>query len=263
MATEHPAIEIQDLDYAYERQPVLTGVELSIEQQDFALLLGPNGGGKSTLLKILAGILPVKNGLVRVMGKSPREHLFSLGYVPQEVQVRAGFPVSALEVVMMGLLTPSRRLSFSKKEQKRALAALDLVGMADHAASHMPQMSGGQRQRVLIARALAGEPRLLLLDEPVSSVDQNWQGKLFDLLKELNRDTTILMVSHDLSVVSSHVKSVVCVNRQVFYHPRPEITSEMLAKTYCCPVELVAHGLPHRVLEEHHHHHHHQDEPDA
>jgi zinc transport system ATP-binding protein len=174
--------------------------------------------------------------------------------VPQEVHVRPGFPVSALEVVMMGLLKSSCRFGFSKSERQRAMDALDLVGMADMASAHMPQMSGGQRQRVLIARALAGEPKLLLLDEPVSSVDRNWQSRLFELLTSLNESATILMVSHDLSVVSSHVKSVVCVNRQVYYHPRPEITSDMLAKTYCCPVELVAHGLPHRVLEEHHHH---------
>lgn len=254
MDTGQPAIEISGLNFTYDRQLVLRGVDLTIEQHDFAVLLGPNGGGKSTLLKILAGILPVRSGQVKVMGSPPQDHLHSLGYVPQEVHVRQGFPVSALEVVMMGLMSPACRFGFSRKERKQALAALELVGMADQALAHMPQLSGGQRQRVLIARALAGEPKLLLLDEPVSSVDQNWQSKFFDLMALLNKSATILMVSHDLSVLSSHVKSVVCVNRQVFYHPQPEITSDMLAQTYCCPVELVAHGLPHRVLEEHRHH---------
>jgi len=247
-----PAVEVHGLSFSYGRQPVLVEVELLIAQGDFVALWGPNGGGKSTLLKILAGILKPVRGQVRVLGRPPGQAPGLVGYVPQDVTSRPGFPITVLETVMMGRLGGGR-WRLDREDRRRALEALERVGLAQRAGELVAHLSGGQRQRVYIARALAGDPRLLLLDEPASNLDQGWQAELFELLRELNRQRTIIMVSHDLGVISSHVKSVACVNRRVFYHPSPQITGEMLARTYQCPVELVAHGLPHRVLAEHHH----------
>ncbi len=245
-------IEISNLYFSYDVQPVLEDVNLSVPRGAFLALIGPNGGGKTTLVKIILGLLKPVNGEVRVLGKSPHEVTGHLGYVPQNTQFNRDFPISVLDVVLMGRL--ARRSIFKRytgEDARVALEALERVGMADFARSPVGDLSGGQRQRVFIARAIASEPEILFLDEPTSGVDVEWQGNVYRILKELNDHVTIVAVSHDTGVLSSYVKSVACVNRNLFYHDAAEITEEMMRTAYHCPVELLAHGIPHRVLKDH------------
>ncbi len=251
-------IELKSLDFAYNGEVVLEDVNLSARQKDFVAIIGPNRGGKTTLLKLILGLLTPAKGTVRVDGKSPQEASPCIGYVPQDVHMNRSFPITATDVVLMGKLDPKKRLSRrSAVNRREAMAALERMEMAAHADRKIGMLSGGQRQRVFIARALITKPKLLILDEPTASIDTKGQADFYRLLKELNQDITVLVVSHDLLVVSRYVKSVACVNKKLHYHDQAEITGEMLETMYTCtvedvcPVELVAHGLPHRVLTDH------------
>ncbi len=247
-----PIVEINDVAFAYNREPVLQDVKLDIRQGDFIAMIGPNGGGKTTLLKLILGLLKPGAGTIRVMGKPALKAAPDIGYVPQNVHINSGFPITALDVVLMGKLSPKKRWSRNSAADRRdAIAALERLQMASHAENRISELSGGQRQRVFIARALVTQPALLLLDEPPASIDTQSQSAFFKLIKKLNEKITILVVSHDLMVISQYVKSVACVNKRLHYHDQAEITGEMLETMYACPVELVAHGLPHRVLKEH------------
>lgn len=251
-------IEISDLDFSYSGEAVLQNVSIDVRQQDFLAIIGPNGGGKTTLLKLILGLLTPDRGVVRVDGVSPRKASACIGYVPQIVHINRSFPITAIDVVMMGKFDPKKRLSRQSATNRReALAALERMDMAAHAHKKIGVLSGGQRQRVFIARALVTQPKLLLLDEPTAGIDTKGQADFYRLLKELNKKITILVVSHDLLVISRYVKSVACVNKRLHYHDQAEITGDMLETMYpctveeVCPVELVAHGLPHRVLMDH------------
>jgi zinc transport system ATP-binding protein len=251
-------IEIRDLDFEYNGETVLKDVSATIRQKDFVAIIGPNGGGKTTLLKLILGLLKPARGTILVDGKNPQEASSCIGYVPQDVHINRSFPITVIDVVLMGKLDPTQRLSRRSATNRRdALEALDRLGMADHADKKIGMLSGGQRQRVFIARALATQPKLLLLDEPTASIDTKGQADFYRLLREINQDITVLVVSHDLLVISRYVKSVACVNKHLHYHDQAEITGDMLGAMYLCtveevcPVELVAHGLPHRVLAEH------------
>ena len=259
----HSIVEIRDVSFAYNGEPVLEDINLDIRPQDFIAMIGPNGGGKTTLLKLILGLLSPDQGSVRVDGKSAPKASSSVGYVPQDVHINPNFPITVEDVVLVGKLEARKRWTRnSAANRKDALEALERLDMADHAGKKIGTLSGGQCQRVFIARALVTQPKLLLLDEPTASIDTKGQADFYALLKELNRDITILVVSHDLLVVSRYIKSVACVNRRLHYHDQAEITGEMLETMYpctveeVCPVELVAHGLPHRVLSEHEEEHH-------
>lgn len=250
-------VEIKDVSFAYNGQTVLTDVSLQIHRGDFIAMIGPNGGGKTTLLKLILGLLKPDKGTIRLMEPGAGDMLHSIGYVPQNVNINRDFPISAMDVVLMGRLAPGRRWRRNAQDRREALESLDRMGMADFADTRMGELSGGQRQRVFIARALVTHPHLLLLDEPTASIDTRGQAEFYKLLKTLNQEVTILVVSHDLLVISTWVKSVACVNKQLHYHQQAEITGEMLETMYSCtvedvcPVELVAHGIPHRVLKNH------------
>jgi zinc transport system ATP-binding protein len=254
-----PIIEITDLSFAYNGQLVLDNVNLTIGEGDFIAMIGPNGGGKTTLLKLMLGLLKPKRGEIRVMGRRPARVSHQIGYVPQDVNINRRFPITALDVVLMGKLAPGRRWSKNGEQDRHdALEALARIDMADFADRRIGELSGGQRQRVFIARALVTHPRLLLLDEPTASIDSRGQTEFYQLLKRLNDEVSIVVVSHDLLVISTYVKSVACVNRRLHYHQQAEITGDMLETMYpctveeVCPVELVTHGhLPHRVLQHH------------
>lgn len=253
-----PIVEVKDVWFAYNGQTVLQDVNLDIQRRDFMAMIGPNGGGKTTLLKLILGLLKPGRGSIRVLGKSAQKMSHHVGYVPQDVHINRKFPITALDVVLMGKLEPKNKWSrHSAQDRREALGALERMEMAAHAGQKIGELSGGQRQRVFIARALVTRPRLLLLDEPTASIDTKGQADFFKLLRKLNREITILVVSHDLLVISTHVKSVACVNKRLHYHNQAEITGEMLETMYpctveeVCPVELVAHGLPHRVLKNH------------
>jgi zinc transport system ATP-binding protein len=251
-------VEIKDLDFAYGGEAVLEDVNLTVRQKDFTAIIGPNGGGKTTLLKLMLGLLSPVKGTVHIDGKPPQEASHCIGYVPQNVHANQSFPITAIDVVLMGMLAPRKRLSRRSATNRRdAFAALERMEMAAHADKKIGTLSGGQRQRVFIARALVARPKLLLLDEPTASIDTKGQADFYQFLKELNQDIPVLVVSHDLLVVSRYVESVACVNKKLHYHDHAEITGDMLETMYACsveevcPVELVAHGLPHRVLADH------------
>ena len=254
-----PIIQITDLNFAYNGQRVLENVNLTIVEGDFVAMIGPNGGGKTTLLKLMLGLLKPDHGDIRILGRRPSQASHKIGYVPQDVNINRRFPITAMDVVLMGKLAPGRRWSRnSARDRHDALDALDRIDMADFADRRIGELSGGQRQRVFIARALVTHPRLLLLDEPTASIDTRGQTEFYQLLKRLNEEVSILVVSHDLLVISTYVKSVACVNRRLHYHNQAEITGDMLETMYpctveeVCPVELVTHGhLPHRVLKHH------------
>ncbi|MFH1935213.1 MAG: metal ABC transporter ATP-binding protein [Pseudomonadota bacterium] len=247
-----PVIEVHDLWFSFNGNPVLKDVNLTIHPRDFLAVIGPNGGGKTTLLKLMLGLLEPDRGTVRVFGHSPREAAGRIGYVPQEIGINKGFPISVRDVVLMGRMRGGggwRR--FSRPDKIAARQALERVEMWEYRKRRIGELSGGQRQRVFMARALVGEPKILFLDEPTASVDQKGQTDFYALLKELNENVTVVVVSHDLMVLSSYIKSVACVSQQVFFHDAPEITKDMLEMAYHCPVELIAHGVPHRVLPKH------------
>jgi len=255
---ETPIVEIDGLWFAYNGQNVLEAVNLAIRQRDFIAMIGPNGGGKTTLLKLILGLYTPTRGTIRVMGSSTEKASHHIGYVPQNIHINNHFPITALDVVLMGKLNPKKLWARRSGEDRRqALDALEKLAVDHYAFSRITELSGGQRQRVFIARALVTNPVLLLLDEPTASIDTKGQTDFFRLLRDLNKEIAILVVSHDLLVVSTHVKSVACVNKGLHYHNEAEITGEMLEEMYpctmedVCPVELIAHGLPHRVLTNH------------
>jgi zinc transport system ATP-binding protein len=247
-----PIVKIEDVWFHYNNHPVLTEVNMVIYPKDFIELIGPNGGGKTTLLKLMLGLLNPDRGTVRIFGCSPAKVSHRIGYVPQDVNANKNFPITVTDVVLMGRLTPKWKCRrYSKKDKEAVLSALEKLEMTTYADHPIGELSGGQRQRVFIARALVSNPEILFLDEPTANVDAHGQTELFTLLKQLNQHTTILVVSHDFLAVSSYIKSVTCVNQDVHQHDAAEVTQEMLDLSYQCPVELVAHGLPHRVLQKH------------
>jgi zinc transport system ATP-binding protein len=253
-----PIVEINDVTFAYGDHKVLEDVSLEILEGDFMAMIGPNGGGKTTLLKLVLGLLQPAAGRIRVIEKPAVKASHQLGYVPQNIHINSRFPISALDIVLMGKLAPKKRWSrHTQQDRREAMQALERMEMDGYAHRRIGDLSGGQRQRIFIARALVTQPRLLLLDEPTASIDTKGQADFYRLLKNLNQDTTILVVSHDLLAISTHVKSVACVNRRLHYHNHAEITGDMLETMYpcteeeVCPVELLAHGLPHRVLKDH------------
>ena len=246
-------IEIENLHAGYNGEVVLQDINFTIQEGDFIGLIGPNGGGKTTLLKIILGLLTPKKGRISVMGKLPQDGRQHIGYVPQFADFDSDFPISVRDVVRMGRLSGKRLFKRLNSEDDAIVEdRLDWVDMRDHIDRSLKELSGGQRQRVYIARALATDPKILMLDEPTNSVDYESRTKIYDLLHTINEQgITILMVSHDLNVISSYVKTIGCLNRQMHYHGEKEITAEMFNAAYGCPVELIAHGLPHRVLAEH------------
>ncbi|MEJ2156737.1 MAG: ABC transporter ATP-binding protein [Desulfobacteraceae bacterium] len=250
-------VELKNVSHAYNGEVALEDVNLDIQHGDFIAMIGPNGGGKTTLLKIILGLVSPDSGTVRVKGEPAHKASSCIGYVPQNVDINRNFPISVLDVVLMGKLDPKRRWARNSAVNRReAMAALDRMGMASAANKKIGTLSGGQRQRVFIARALVTAPQLLLLDEPTAGIDTKGQAQFYKLLKDLNAEITIVVVSHDLLVISSYIKSVACMNKRLHYHDDAEITQEMLETMYCtkgevCPVEMVAHGIPHRVLHQH------------
>ena len=246
-----PVIAVKNLWFAYNGQTVLEQVDLTVSQGDFMAMTGPNGGGKTTLLKLMLGLHRPQIGEIRVMGRPAAKASHHVGYVPQNIHINPSFPVSALDVVLMGKLAPGWKWGrYRASQRQEATEALSRMGMAHLAQRRIGELSGGQRQRVFIARALVTRPRVLLLDEPAASIDTKGQIDFYELLKELNREMTIVVVSHDLLAISGYVKSVACVNRKLHYHKQDEITdARMEAICPCtveevCPVGLVSQGPP-------------------
>lgn len=233
--------------------PALSAVSLEVPRLDYLAVIGPNGGGKTTLLKLLLGLIEPCSGTVTVLGGSPVSARSRVGYVPQVTSVDKDFPVSAMDVVLMGMLGRDRFLRphprSSREEAEQRLSELDMAHLA-----HKPlgKLSGGQKQRVLIARALMGGPELILLDEPVTSVDQTSQRSFYDLMEKLNETCTIVFVTHDIGALAGQVKTVACLNVELVSHGS-DLSTEAVAAAYSCHVDLISHGTPHRVLRSHGH----------
>jgi len=247
------AIELKNLSAGYDNDIVIEKINCHIYEGDFFGIIGPNGGGKSTLLKIILGLLNPTKGTVKIYGKIPKIGRKNIGYVPQYSEYDKHYPISVWDVVLMGRRSiRGVHPLYSSDDKKATIEALKKVSMLDYKKRHISELSGGQRQRVFIARALVSNPRILLLDEPTASIDKDLQINFYNLLKELNKNVTIVLVTHDIGVISSYVNRVACLNRFMFTHDDEKmISKEMLEKTYSCPVDLIAHGVPHRVLDDH------------
>jgi zinc transport system ATP-binding protein len=231
--TPHPPhlVECRGVSFAYDRSNVLEDVSFALHRGESLCVIGPNGGGKSTLVKLLLGLLEPTAGRIDVLGRSPREARTGMGYVPQAIRYDPQFPIAALDIVLMGRLNHLSVGRFSKTCREIALAALAEVGMADFAKRPFSALSGGERQRVLVARALACEPELLLLDEPTANIDLSVEAQLIETLAKLRQRMTILMVTHDLELVSSLGDSVLCVNHRVHRHSLP-LSGETIKEIY-------------------------------
>ena len=246
------AIQLTDINLSIGSTSILEDVNLTIEENEFIGIIGPNGGGKTSLLKIILGLLPPTSGKALVFGKPAHHNSSAVGYVPQQSEFTKDFPISVWDVVMMGRVGGKKIFSRISKDDKMIVdEAIEMVNMSEFKSKTIGHLSGGQKQRVLIARALSVKPKILLLDEPTASVDTKTGQNVYELLNELNKDTTIVLVSHDMSAISRHVRKIACLNKTLVYHDSKEITKEMLEDTYQCPVDLIAHGVPHRVLDEH------------
>jgi len=254
-----PVIAINNLWAGYEADTILEDISFEMFQDDYVGLIGPNGGWKTTLIRVILGLLKPDSGSITVMGQDPVRGRKHIGYVSQFQVEDKHFPISVWDVVAMGRLQPALSKNFKlRPHDKEAIeTALEQTGMSDYRKRTMNELSGGQRQRVYISRALAAEPKILLLDEPTSSVDSQSSNQLYDLLAELNDHIAILLISHDLTAISTYVKTIGCVNRQLIYQGSKELTPEMVETGYGCPVDLIAHGLPHRVIAGHQQEDHH------
>lgn len=249
------AVHIDNLSVYYGQTPAITGVCLDVEDGEYLGIIGPNGGGKSTLLKAILGLVPPTSGTVQVFGNGSNTHRTVTGYVPQFAAMDKSFPITVIEVVLTGRLKSglSPFYNFTPKDKKIAHELLDKVGIASLAGRRISELSGGEFQKMLIARALAVNPKLLLLDEPTASVDAVSRVQIYNLLGTLNKDMTIILVTHDLLAVSSQVRRLACLNGSLVYHGEPELTESIVNSLYGCPVDLIAHGVPHRVLKQHEH----------
>ncbi|HOL18759.1 MAG TPA: ABC transporter ATP-binding protein [Candidatus Hydrogenedens sp.] len=247
-----PAVCIRDMYFTYQKEYILENVNLDIFAREFVSIIGPNGSGKTTLLKLMLGLLQPQKGNILIFGEKPERNRDRIGYVPQYFQLDMSFPATVLEVVLMGLVHKQQWLRFSASAREKARDALDIVGLGSLSKEMFCNLSGGQRQRVLIARALVSQPKILLFDEPTAHVDTVAEKNLMDLLKQISRELTVILVSHDLGVVSEYVDTVVCVNRTVQKHPTNELTGAIIRELYGSHIELVHHGFIH-IQERHNH----------
>jgi zinc transport system ATP-binding protein len=253
-------VKMEDVWVRFDDHWVLEGISLVIEEKAFVGVIGPNGGGKTTLLRVILGLIPPERGKVLIFGKPPlrleREDP-AIGYVAQRLDVRWEFPVSAYDVVMMGLYGRSRPKWSSQQAVERVHQALHDVGLLGKAHTQIGELSGGQQQRVFIARALVSEPKLLLLDEPTTGVDPGGQEELLKRLRDLKDQygCALVLVSHDIGMVPHQVDELVCLNRTMSCHDRPPdvLKRDVLERLYGTKMEVLLHGdVPFRVVEEHH-----------
>ncbi|HZL11496.1 MAG TPA: metal ABC transporter ATP-binding protein [Prolixibacteraceae bacterium] len=247
-------LEIKNLSAGYDGNVVLENVDLEVFSSDFVGVIGPNGGGKTTLIKTILGLIkPISGEMNLLISKT------NIGYLPQVNQIDKRFPISVIDVVRSGKANTALFSSFRKNtdEKNKAESLLEEMGIYSIRNKSIGELSGGQMQRVFLCRALMNEPELLVLDEPSTYVDNNFEGELYLKLKELNEQMAILLISHDVGTISFFVKTIACVNRNVHHHPSNVISEEQLT-SYNCPLQIITHGnIPHTVLKLHDEHEHH------
>jgi len=243
-------LELKSVSVSYGSNIVLHDADLKVYDNDFIGVIGPNGGGKTTLLKLILGLVkPIKGKLIfsgELIGNN------NIGYLPQMSTGDNNFPVTVKDVILSGLMIRKGLISMmTASDRKKACQVIEELGLTELSGSSLSELSGGQLQRVLLGRAVIGDPRLLLLDEPGNFVDANFETDFYEKLRVLNRRMAIMMVSHDIGTISAHIKSFACVNGHLHYHPSSEITNEQLM-AYGCPIQLITHGeVPHTVLKRH------------
>ena len=241
--TTTPAISIRNLSFAYGGTPALGNIQLDIAQGDFVGIVGPNGGGKSTLLKLMLGLLQPDSGEMLVFGQAPRRSVERIGYVPQYANFAKDFPISVWETVLLGRLTPRRWFGgHSQQDKQLAEQALRETEIWELRERPIGALSGGQLQRVLMARALASQPDILLLDEPTASVDVRAEKTIFELLRHFNQRMTIVVVSHDVGFISDYVNRVACLNRQLVCHAVDQVNAHELEYLYGKHVHQLTHS---------------------
>jgi zinc transport system ATP-binding protein len=247
------AIQVNNLTFAYGNETVLNNVSLNVCNGDFVGVIGPNGGGKTTLIRCILGIVSPMHGTIKLLGEPPVKTRMLAGYVPQETSSNKLFPISVFDVVLMGKLR-TRKLfrRYTKEDHEAAGEVLRELKLSELKNKAIGDLSGGQRQKVLLARALVAKPQILFLDEPTASIDSQGQSELYTHLRDINSTgTTIILITHNVSAVSSYIKSIACVNRELYFHPDGILSEDTISKTFGCPVDIVAHGLPHRVYHTH------------
>lgn len=248
---DQPAVALENVTFSYNGDPVIRNATVAIEENEYIWIVGPNGGGKTTLVKLILGLLHPKQGSVRVYGVTPEAARPRIGYMPQHARLDPKFPVTVLEVTLMGRLGPGRRFGrYDRSDRNAALQALDQVGLSDFHDRNLAELSGGQQRRLLIARALAAEPDMLLLDEPMANLDVRGETELNRLLQQLSDHLTVLMVSHDAAFVRGSVKRVVCVKRHVHVHPTEKLDSRFMEELYGTSVRVVRHDVHHEGEEQ-------------
>jgi len=240
-------LELQDINAGYNGAMVLENVNLTIHEQDFLGVIGANGSGKTTLIKVLLGLIKPASGSMRFYFRNA-----GIGYLPQQAMFDKKFPITVQDVVLSGLVSRVGLLkSFSRRHLDSADRVLIRMGIRDLRHRAIGTLSGGQMQRVFLARALVSSPPLLVLDEPDTFIDKSFTREFYEILVELNREIAIILVSHDMGMITAHVKTIACVNRTLYYHDSNKIDRTLL-QSYNCPIELITHGeLPHRVLDDH------------
>jgi zinc transport system ATP-binding protein len=241
-----PVILLRDVSFSYEGPPVLERITLAVEDGEFLGVVGPNAGGKSTLLKIILGLLEPGRGEVRVLGRRASEACHQIGYVPQYPEFRRDFPISVEDTVAMGRLGGGRPFGrYRRADREIVRQALVETEISDLAERRISTLSGGQLQRVMVARALACQPRILILDEPTANIDMRVESDIFDLLRRVNERMTIVVVSHDIAFISRYVKRVACLNRTLLCHQTAEIDGKTIQELYGSDVRMVEHGHRH------------------
>lgn len=263
-----PIIEIKNLSAGYDNRTVLHDVNLTIYERDFLGIIGPNGGGKTTLVKCILGLLKPTAGEIlyhtgspspgAVDSRSPESDArLSMGYLPQYSSIDRKFPITVEEVILSGLSSQKPLASrFTARQREKVSAVIARMGLEGMEQRAIGALSGGQLQRALLGRAIISDPQAVVLDEPSTYIDKRFEARLYELLAEINKNCAIILVSHDIGTVLQQVKSIACVNETLDYHPDTGITEEWLERNFNCPIELLGHGtLPHRILGEHKHAH--------
>ncbi|MDA3816828.1 MAG: metal ABC transporter ATP-binding protein [Prolixibacteraceae bacterium] len=252
-------IEIRDLTVRYGEYTAIKDVNLTISQSDFIGVIGPNGGGKTTLLKALLGLLKPSSGKI-TFSKKLKNKQSDIGYLPQINKFDHRFPITVKEVILSGMAGKNRWMNpYGKNDNEKLEKIINELHIEHIVKKPIGELSGGQMQRVFLGRALISEPKLLVLDEPDTYVDNQFEHELYEMLVELNKRMAILLVSHDVGTISSYVKGIACINTVFNYHPSNIISPEQL-KAYNCPIQIITHGeVPHTVLGKHNHQHSHND----
>lgn len=248
-------IELSGITAGYGPKIVLRDVSLDVWENDFLGIIGPNGGGKTTLLKVILGLLTPLSGQIRFYRQGAEVPSLKIGYLPQMNQIDKKFPISVREVIASGLAAEKPLFrGFHAQQEQQIEEVIRQMGLDELSKRPIGELSGGQLQRVLLGRSIVSHPQILILDEPNSYVDKRFESKFYQLLEEINKESAVILVSHDIGTVLSMVKNIACVNETLHYHPGSDVSEAWLGEKYACPIELVGHGnLPHRVLKNHQH----------